>query len=639
MRFEIYTWDSHALNDSTNYNAVIQPGNAMPSATATFIDLGRGNPILAGKVIDGGYFTFMIILRGNVETQRDELNKWFRPNDFTFRQLIALDKDNPDKDWYLEGYPVTPPMISDSPTKYTVTLALKQPYWIESDLNTNTWAVTGDTETEVMTNAGNVYALPKIVLTPNHAKGSNAIEFKKYIAIHTSGYGGTFPVDITAAGWDTATLIGSGDMLADGDDAIVYLNNKPTDRWFGGGGINSATTGVWINMTFTPTNGMSLMDALNNSTMPATLQVAIAFSLAYGGFKDVTLPDNGSLLIGSEIITYSTYTVDKAGGIITFTLTKRFTKGSAIASHSAGDLVYWLENEVYLTYGNPTAIAPVQNDNYKPVFDLSTSTNSHWDYLVFGNSGFAQEMAPFQFGKGTYYTDTHGAGTVVPYVVAGLKLESLLSGGGVISDTTAKPSWVFRHPGGVSNITANGEKYRSGTSYGTCTIEAGGTVYYTEATPSTVTTWEAIAMNVNMAANPTQFYFKFTGGLGTTSPPPTAYAELSDAVITIADPPTIAGLTAGANYNFKGYIKNATTGDIINLNNILTKTGDTVTIDCETKEIYLIDGKRIRSSISFSGTKRDEWLTLESGANNIVWVDVGTDDLTIVTTWRGRNTI
>lgn len=639
MRLELSTYDTHAINDTTNYNAVIQPGNAMPSATATFIDLGRSNPILAGKVLDGGYFTFTIILRGNVETQRDELNKWFRPNDFTFRKLVALDKDNADKDWYLEGYPVTPPMIGDSPTKYTVTLALKQPYWIESDLNTNTWQVTGDTETEVMTNVGNVYALPKIVLTPNHAKGSNLIKFKKFIAIHTSGYGGTFPVDITAAGWDTATIVAAGNMLASGDDVVVYLNNqKPTDRWFGGGGIDSATTGIWINMTFTPTNKMTLYDALDNSTTPVTMQVELT-----GGdrFSRVSFPDNGMLLIGSEIITYSSYTVDTGGrnSLITFWLTKRFTNGSAVASHSVGDDVFWLENTVWIAYGNPDAIAPVQNDDFKPVFDLSTSTNAHWDYLVFGNSGASQEMGPYQSGKGTYYTDTRGAGMVVPYVVAGLKLESIISGGGVISDLTVKPSWVFRHPGGVSNITANGEKYRSAALFGTCTIEAGITVYYTEATPASPAGWEAVAMNVDMAANPEQFYFKFTGGLGTTSPPPTAFVELGDAVITIYDPPTIAGLTAGANYNFNGTIKNNGTGDIINLNNILTKTGDTVTIDCETKEVYLINGNRIRSSISFSGNKRDEWLTLESGANSIIFTDVGTDDLTIVTTWRGRSTI
>ena len=88
-----------------------------------------------------------------------------------------------------------------------------------------------------------------------------------------------------------------------------------------------------------------------------------------------------------------------------------------------------------------------------------------------------------------------------------------------------------------------------------------------------------------------------------------------------------------------GTIKNNTTGDIINLNNLVTKTAETITIDCADQEIYATDGKRVRSALSFSGTTRDEWLTLESGANSIIFTDTGTTDITIVTTWRGRNTI
>lgn len=74
-------------------------------------------------------------------------------------------------------------------------------------------------------------------------------------------------------------------------------------------------------------------------------------------------------------------------------------------------------------------------------------------------------------------------------------------------------------------------------------------------------------------------------------------------------------------------------------NDLITKTSNTITIDCDEQEIYSADGKRIRGMIKFEGTKRDEWVTLASGANSIVFTDTGTVEVTIVTTWRARNTI
>lgn len=634
MRLELYTWDSHAINDVTNYQAVIQPGNAMPSATATFIDLGRGNPILAGKILDGGYFTFKIILRGNIETQRDELNKWFRPNDFTLRKLVALDKDNGDKDWYLEGYPVTPPLAGEKISEYSITLALSSPYWIENDLNTNTWSITADTETEVMTNVGNVAALPKITLTAINAKGSNLIGYKTFYAIHTSGYGGTFPIDITAASLDTDAMITAGNLLASGDDLSVIINGAPAYRWFGGGGIDSATTGVWTHMTFTPAPVMTLATTLDNSTTPATITANYTSNYA------IMIKPYSTIQIGSELITFSSYGYNPSLKMITFDVLQRGAKGSTKAAHAIGDAVYWIENEVWLSYGNPDATPPVIDDNQKPTFNLTTSTNTNWDYSIFGTSGLAQTAAPYQSGSGIYYNTTRMSKTGTLYEVIGIRIDSSVKAGGVIS--ADKPHWIFSHPGGFSHIDADGETFRSGSLFGTCTIDANGITYYTVpiTIPALPNVWEGFTVDEDLAENPTQLRFSHTGALGTTLPSPYALAELDNVSLTIYNPPTITPIgIEQVNYNFNGTIKNNATGDIINLNNLLTKTGETITIDCETKEIYSTDGQRLRAFISLSGTVRDEWFTLESGANSIVFTDVGTAQVTQVTTWRGRNTI
>jgi hypothetical protein len=163
---QLSTWDSHNIQD-TSYSAkaFIGAGNGMAIATPNYIDMGQGDPVLGGKTLAGTLYTFHIICLGAtaaaIETQRNALCGWFLPNDFTLRKLIGLDIDNGNKDWYLEGYPISGPTLVEGAKSnvFSVTLSLSTPYWIENDLNTNTWSVTADTETEVMANVGNVAAM------------------------------------------------------------------------------------------------------------------------------------------------------------------------------------------------------------------------------------------------------------------------------------------------------------------------------------------------------------------------------------------------------------------------------------------------------------------------------------------------
>jgi hypothetical protein len=636
MRLALQTWNGHAINDTTNYEAVISPGNSMPGATANFIDLGQSNPILAGKTIEGGYFTFHIILRGSIETQRDTLNSWFNVADFTPHQLIAYDLDNGNKSWYLEGFPVMAPQMEEV-AKASITLALSSPYWYETTANTNTWNITADSETEVMANAGNIAALPTFAITPNTAKSSNGLKYKTYYPVHTSGYGATkLPFDITAAGLDTATLIGAAKMQADGDDLLVSVNGVYVDRWFGGGGINSATTGVWVNLNFSPAPIMTLAVALNNSTTPATITVNYTGTV-------ITLSQNSTLQIENEIITYSSYTVDTVAQQIIFIPTLRAAKGSTIATHATTTAVYWIENEIWLAYGDSAATAPVVNNNNKPIFDLTSSTNASWVFAEFGDSSGLRAAAPISYfgSTGQKYTGNRGA-NADPYTEMGYWLQSVVTGTGVTSNYNGFIRWQFFHPGGVSNFTATGEKYRVGSVWGRLKLfgYSPATLYYTEAAPTVESTWEAISINQAMAGNPTSIHFYMVGGLGTTLPAPYNYAELESVTLAIYDPPTVTPMgVEQVNYKLSGSLTNNTTAHSIIFNDVIGKTAQAITINCSTQEIYSADGKRLRGMIRFGGAKRDEWLTLEPGNNTIAFMDVGTDDLTIVTTWRGRNTI
>jgi hypothetical protein len=680
MRLKLTAWDSdggdYAINDATNYEANIAPGNAMPSATANFIDLGQGDSILAGKTLDGGYFTFNIILRnagdleGEIEPLRDQLNSWFRPNDFIFRKLLAEDLDNGNKEWYLEGYPVTPPLAADgSPTTYSITLALKQPYWLENEDNTDTWIITSDTDTNVIVNTGNMPALPTFTITAIEAKSSNGIAHKDFYAIHTSGWGASkIPVDITGGGIDTAAQVTAGRMLASGDDVGVSLNGVYVPRWAGGDGWNGANTTIWINMSFTAIPNMTLLDTLDGSTLPASIRLQCPSSFNGVQLTNLVMPQNRTIKVDDELITYSTYNFDLNTKIATLIPTSRAAKGSDIDTHSIGAAALIIENEVWLTYGNPDAATPVIDDTEKPIFDLAESTNDIWKYYEFGDTTNLRTGAPIKNGiaktrqgngpvvVANWYTGSHGA-DANPYTEIGM-----MEGYGFISANWL--SWVFQHPGGISNLAGNGSRYRLGSVENWTTnmfieIRRGARmswfnsfptpVYYTVSAPSTLDTWEDFSFDVAVTA----FYgFDPVGGSlevswsfvtqlsSSLTDPSLVMAELQDATQTNLDPPTCTRMGAiQENYKLSGYLSNDTTNEIINFNDLITKTNVDLTIDCENQEIYSEDGKQLRGMIAFSGAKRDEWMTLGFGSNTFTFSDTGTVQLNIVTTWKGRNTI
>jgi len=402
MRMNITTWGATAINDGTNYKATIPIGigNGMAAATPNFIDMGQGDPVLGGKTLAGTLFTFQVQLKGATdatrEGQRDALASLFLPNDFTLQKLYATDEDDSDRVWYLEGFPVSPPMLAENALDlYNITLALSSPYWIESSLNTDTWVITASTETQVLTNVGNIAALPKFQITANGIKSIGTDDYKFFCGVHTTGWatGGNYPsipLDITPSGLNTAALVTAGRLLASGDDLKVTVNGTVRKRWFGGGGINTTTTHIWTHISFSASPTMLLNDTMDNSTTPATLTV---------GYSDasVILPGNSCIQIGNEFITYATATVDTASKTITFASLVRGAKGSSKAAHSIGASVYWIENDIWVSYNNPSATPPdpTGQANFEPAIDLANSTNSSWIYDKFQKTADASPSVTY----------------------------------------------------------------------------------------------------------------------------------------------------------------------------------------------------------------------------------------------------
>ena len=66
----------------------------------------------------------------------------------------------------------------------------------------------------------------------------------------------------------------------------------------------------------------------------------------------------------------------------TFTGVTRASRGTTAAAHDAADAVTWVQHEIWIEYGDATLAAIVPDNDYKPMFVL-TSSNTSWDYDEF----------------------------------------------------------------------------------------------------------------------------------------------------------------------------------------------------------------------------------------------------------------
>lgn len=647
MRLSLQTWDddgeAYQINDGTNYEAVITPGTMMPSATPVFIDLGERDPILAGKTLSGGQFTFHIVVKsGQVEAARDELNSWFRVSDFTPKKLMAYNLDDSNSEWYLEGYPITPPVPMEGPSKFSITLALKQPYWIKNTTDTNDWNIGSSTETQVFTNSGNIKAYPIFRLSPQGAKSSSLYNNRTYCAVYNTwtGFSGGCWVNLfPGGGLDTASEVSGGQMNADGNDLKVLVNGASVPRFFGD--MNTDHTNVWVYLTFPKPTAYPLQTALDGSTTPSSVFITIPD-------RTVTAPSRGFIMIGSELIGYTSWAY--VGSMMRFSGISRHVKGTTIAAHSVGATASIIPFDIWVVWGNPSETAPVQDDNLEPSFDLVSSDNDSLVYSTFQNAiGTKLTSRGVIINRGNtnpeaaYYNVSHtpSDGFVYPAAVFGMKISSYTSGNSVINANT-KLQWAAFHPGGIAHVTASGGKYRNGSLFGSFTIQngTGSTVYYTETAPGSAGAWGSISIDTDITNSPTSIIFQLSGSLGTTLPLRYAMAEIASMTLDIEHPMTVFTPTPTETpYLITGYLENLTNEHKIVFKGISTKTGDYVYLDCETLDIYLEDGTRIRGAIEFDGPARDDWMVFEPGDNSIKFYDLNTADLDIHTTWQARNTI
>lgn len=647
MRMSITAWDDHEFSTDYVVTEIIGSGNGSPPATPVFIDMGEGQPILAGKTLGGGQFVFRVrLVSGGDDALReqllDQLHGWFLTSDFTLRKLYATNVDDA-SEWYLEGFPISgPSLVEGTLEDYSITLALTSPYWLMVDATVDNWNVGSTTEDRTFTNSGNVDALPIFKITPQAAKSSDVYNNRIYRGVYNewSSFQGPVWVNLFPdGGFDTAAEIAGGQMNEDGNDLKVLVNGTAVPRFFGD--IDTDHTNVWVYLDFPkPISYPLYTPAIAGSGAVTSIFMSIPD-------RTVSPPTNGILKIDNELFTYTSWVY--VGSLIRFDGVSRAAKGSSEGAHSVDASIIVIPFDIWVVWGNPSESAPSQDANLEPSFDLVNSDNDSVVYTSFQHlAGTKLTSRGALIARGATYpcayygtSETPTSSSLYPLDVIGIKISSYQSGNAVVNNP-AKLQWAMFHNGGIAHIVATGKKYRSGALFGTMTLQnsQGSLIHYTETAPSTAAVWEAVSIDTDLSNSPTSVIFQLTGSLGTTLPLPWAAAELSAVTITVEYPVQVFTPTAAEeNYMLTGYIEHQSTGYKITFLNLPTKTNVPVYIDCNDQEVYLEDGTRMRGAISIEGPTRDEWMTFQPGDNVLTYYDVDTSDLDIETTYRERNTI
>lgn len=488
--------------------------------------------------------------------------------------------------------------------------------WRSRDGDVHFWRIYDDTATTTINVISDAEVYPDIYITPKRVKTSG-YTYRRWVPITWRADSSATRYPVMLGPLDTATLVTAGKMQSDGDDLRVQVDGSEVDRWLSG--MNTASTKIWVNFDWQPSQLATLAAGIGASDTVETLDVNEDIS----GF-----PSSGILLIGSEAFVYTS----KNDSLKRFLGVSRAAKGTTAAAHSAGDTVWWIQHDVWLLYGNSSASAPSVNDNYKPAFRLDTSTNTSWDYDDFGeDDGLRAAQWDRGAGSGTYhyYGGDHDA-SADPWQELGISV-----------NRNAYASIKLNNPVGITYVSfANGEKYKE-TSSTTGVLRIQGyegtgwtSTLYTIPLPTTAATWETWSWSGSTSSpNPIAIRLYATCDYGGP-----LKVECSDVTVTLdsSNTPTVTVNSEQGNYTLNCTISNDTTGESISIT-FAMDPDETLRINTDTKEVtYLADDSQQYQALTVEGDTRRDWLRLVPGENELSFSDPGTTEVWIDILWDRR---
>ncbi len=454
----------------------------------------------------------------------------------------------------------------------------------------------------------------------------------------TRGVNGT-----TAAVHADNAVIYHSKMNANGDDLRIYVDGVEVKRWFGGGGINSATTKIWIDWTQPANSNMTLGAAIAGAG--AVGSITIENTAANIALMSI-IPLSGNVKIGSEIFVYTGVDI----GNMLLTGCTRAERQTSAGAHSIGDVIYFVTHDVWMYYGNPSITPYVQDDTYKPVLNLTSSTNTSWvfdEFLDTTNSGSSAKWAT-AFGNtgqpwdnSRFYTATEDT-LANPASVVGIRTERIATGG----TSYIYGIWSIRNPCGFTTITVTGKKYRNTSTWfgslGYCVLSVAGepsgigAVIWNESSPSVVSTWEALSSHSGVALGDSYSTLRLQ----------TADSEVGvvhknsiewGAVTLVVDStrvPTIDIAAEQSSFNLNSVLSNAANGYTMELN-LVMQLGAVLTVNTKEKTITLQGGSNQINALQNMPVRADWFPFLPSQDNVITITDAG--EVTYVFDYEDRS--
>lgn len=644
MKYSPYTYNAHAINDTTNYISTFLAGvPLLPDTDPILIERSENWPMFAGKNLPGHEITLEINIRTAASTigaKRDELKAWFPTDDQSLRKLIVRDTDNSNKQWYLM---VTPTSFIPDGRRVVIILAVPDPYWRAETATAVTWNVTASGQTQAVTPAGNSASRPTIAITPTNAK-TGGYAYKHLVTIRNVLTGRKlidYPIDLTAGGFNSTGL-----MQADGDDCRVFDNDTEIARVV----VNPGAAGTKVWSIFTLSEPITLTLLGNLSTGAIT---SIPFKRTTTNKKAMKrLPAKFVLTIGTEKFMMS----NPNSGNCTALVDTRAALGSTAASHTDGDSCYWEEHVVWLYHGNASVTAPELDTAKLPIFDTTNSTNTSWVYANLADddglraggwkgSLLSSESDQQDGTRGRGSSDIYTATQVTeadPATVAGCQIASFQKSGAWKAES-ADIEWRWTNPVGCTTIaSASGSKYRTGTSWPTTAAlqKYSGSTWgnvSNQATPASAASWTAWSLgSTALGATYERLRLRFYGSVKAGA---SAYAAIEmDAITLTLDSTRAPSVTFGAqqnNYELALDLTNSTTNETLMLRYMMG-TNQTLTIDCEAKTVTHSSGANARAALD-TDTLRLNWFDLPPVANTLLFTDTGTTAVTVVITYRDRN--
>jgi hypothetical protein len=552
-------------------------------------------------------------------------------------QLIATDEFG--RSWYVNAdfIGLTEDSNSGKTASFGAVFAVDDPIWKKLIPSTQTIVLDGNagTVTATITPIGNQPALPIITITPT-SNGANDFGFtqQRFITLinNSPNAFNSYPVDLTDGGLDTATLIGAGKMLASGDDCRIYINGVDVKRWFGGGGINNASTTIWVNLTLPANSNMTL--GANIAGAGAITDITIANTAANVVMLS-KIPTAGNVLIDSEIFVYTGVNT----GTLKLTGITRAEKQSSAGAHTATTTLYFIP-EIWLYYGSPNIAPYVVDDTYKPIIDLTTSTNTSFVYAIEFFTLDGKRSA--QWKNGTYlpalnshhYTATENTLTDPASVI------------GVWCAGSSLLWWMLHNPCGFVTLDSiTGEKYSANGVFEAYLHQSQkGNLFdiiFSESAPGAGAGWVALdthtAISLTPGPNSASAYYLMWWLYGFTGPAGINEngMEFGAATFTLDSnkTPTMSLAAEATNFNLHSVFTNAATGFSIEIDTSLPFL-QYVIVNTKEKTVTLYDGSnQINAILDFP--IRAEWFPLlPSEANAITITDAG--NVTYLFTWEDR---